>query len=83
MKKVREGYKMTEIGEIPKEWEVKKLGDVVEVMKTSGENVLTKVLSITDEDGNEMDSCPHPKQKIYVEFDKVVNVYDLIRMRES
>ena len=32
MKKVREGYKMTEIGEIPKEWEVKKLGDVVEVI---------------------------------------------------
>ena len=32
MKKVREGYKMTEIGEIPKEWKVKKLGDVVEVI---------------------------------------------------
>ena len=32
MKKVKEGYKMTEIGEIPKEWEVKKLGDVVEVI---------------------------------------------------
>lgn len=28
MKKVREGYKMTELGEIPEEWEVKKLGEV-------------------------------------------------------
>lgn len=28
MKKVREGYKMTELGEIPEEWEVKKLKDL-------------------------------------------------------
>ena len=28
MKKVREGYKMTEIGEIPSEWKVKKLGEI-------------------------------------------------------
>ena len=28
MKKVREGYKITEFGEIPSEWEVKKLKDL-------------------------------------------------------
>ncbi|MCX7884452.1 MAG: restriction endonuclease subunit S [Caloramator sp.] len=28
MKKAREGYKITEIGEIPQEWEVKRLGEV-------------------------------------------------------
>lgn len=28
MKKVKEGYKMTEIGEIPSEWKVKKLGEI-------------------------------------------------------
>lgn len=28
MKKVRDGYKMTDLGEIPEEWEVKKLGDI-------------------------------------------------------
>lgn len=28
MKKVREGYKITELGEIPSEWEVKKLGEI-------------------------------------------------------
>ena len=28
MNKVREGYKMTELGEIPEDWEVKKLKDL-------------------------------------------------------
>lgn len=31
MKKAREGYKLTEIGEISKEWEVKKLGEVIQI----------------------------------------------------
>ncbi|MBM6837044.1 restriction endonuclease subunit S, partial [Clostridium saudiense] len=38
MKKVREGYKMTEIGEIPSEWEVKKLKEVLEVLKDGTHN---------------------------------------------
>ena len=29
MQKVKEGYKMTELGEIPEDWEVKSLGDVL------------------------------------------------------
>lgn len=32
MKKVREGYKMTELGEIPEEWEVRQLEDVCEIL---------------------------------------------------
>ena len=28
VKKIREGYKITELGEIPEEWEVKKLEDL-------------------------------------------------------
>ena len=30
-KEVREGYKMTELGEIPEEWEVKKLKDIANI----------------------------------------------------
>lgn len=59
------------------------VGDEVEVMKTNGENLITKVVYIKDEEGNSMESCPHPKQKIYVKFDKVVSVNELIRMKES
>ncbi|WDC83727.1 restriction endonuclease subunit S [Caloramator sp. mosi_1] len=32
MKKAREGYKMTEIGEIPKEWELLKLKEIGEII---------------------------------------------------
>jgi type I restriction enzyme S subunit len=38
MKKAREGYKLTEIGEIPKEWEVKKLGEVTKLIKDGTHN---------------------------------------------
>lgn len=34
-KEVREGYKMTELGEIPKEWNIKRIGDITEI-KTGG-----------------------------------------------
>jgi len=58
------------------------VGDVVEVMKNNGDNVSTKVEKIYDEDYNEMESCPHPKQKIYVKFDKELSINDLIRIKE-
>lgn len=31
VKKVREGYKITELGEIPEEWKVKRIGDVAKI----------------------------------------------------
>lgn len=41
MKKVREGYKMTEIGEIPEDWEVKSIKEVADVVSggTPSKNV--------------------------------------------
>lgn len=38
VKKVREGYKMTELGEIPEEWEVKKLNEVTKLIKDGTHN---------------------------------------------
>ncbi len=55
------------------------VGDTVEVMKPSGENVEAKVLAIRDGEGNLMESCPHPKQEIFVQFDQEIEVFDLIR----
>ena len=57
------------------------VGDEVEVMRKNGENIVATVLSIKDEEGNSMDSCPHPKQKIYVEFSCEVEEFDLIRQK--
>ena len=59
------------------------VGDRLEVMKPSGENFYVNVISIRDEDGNEQESCPHPKQKLYAEFDKELEVYDILRREEE
>ncbi len=58
------------------------LGDVIEVMKPDGRNIPVAVRRITDEEGNDMESCPHPKQKIYVDFGQELEVYDLLRVKE-
>lgn len=55
------------------------VGDMVEVMKPDGENLSVKVLAIQDEEGNSMESCPHPQQRIYVKFDGLVEADNLVR----
>ena len=42
------------------------VGDILQVMLYSGENLLVKVAGIKDEYGHSMDSAPHPKQKLTV-----------------
>lgn len=58
------------------------VGDVLEVMKPSGENVEARVLKIVDEDGNALESCPHPKQKIWVDLGVCLNPFDILRRKE-
>lgn len=58
------------------------VGDEVEIMKPNGENLIVTVKQITDEEGNDMESCPHPKQKIFVDFGVKLEEYDLIRKKE-
>lgn len=55
------------------------VGDVIEIMKPQGENVNATVLAITDEEGNAMDSCPHPQQKLRIKLDFEAEKYDLLR----
>lgn len=55
------------------------VGDTAEVMKPSGENVAVTVLAIRDAQGMAMESCPHPKQEIFVRFDKELFAFDLVR----
>ncbi len=59
------------------------VGDFVEVMKKNGENVMTTVLSMHDEEGNAMTSCPHPQQKVFVKFSEIPEAFDLIRQKEE
>ncbi|MFJ7371418.1 restriction endonuclease subunit S [Lysinibacillus sp. NPDC098008] len=50
MSEVREGYKMTELGEIPSEWEVKTTGELFENVSKKGFETLP-VLSVTQDNG--------------------------------
>ncbi|MCH5266956.1 MAG: U32 family peptidase [Lachnospiraceae bacterium] len=57
------------------------VGDRVEIMKPSGENIAVTVENMLDEYGNRMESCPHPKQKIQVLFSRTPDELDLIRVQ--
>ncbi len=58
------------------------VGEELEVMKPNGENLMVIVKRITDEDGNDMESCPHPQQKIFVDLGIELNPFDIIRRKE-
>lgn len=45
------------------------VGDTIELMKKNGDNIFVNILSIKDEDGNEQESAPHPKQRLVVEIE--------------
>ena len=55
------------------------VGDTLEAISPDGSNTEVKVISMQDDKGNEMESCPHPKQMIFVEFDKRLKEFDILR----
>lgn len=55
------------------------VGDVIEIMKPDGRNVRAKVLSMCNEDGEAVESCPHSKQVLYAELSEQVEKYDIMR----
>lgn len=59
------------------------VGETIEVMKPDGENVTVTVKSIRDQDGNEMESAPHPKQVLYLDLGQPLAKYDILRRQEK
>ena len=59
------------------------VGEQIEVMKPDGDNVLVTVKRLVDEEGNEMESCPHPKQVFYVDLGMELDEYDILRREEE
>ncbi|MBR5357430.1 MAG: U32 family peptidase [Lachnospiraceae bacterium] len=57
------------------------VGDEIEIMKPNGENEKVKVLSIQDEEGNEMEYCPHSRQKLCITLSKPAATYDILRVK--
>lgn len=59
------------------------VGETVEIIKPNGDTIETIVRRIVDDQGNDMESCPHPQQLIYVDFGSELEIYDMIRRRED
>ena len=51
-------------------------------MKPDGENRVVTVKAIYDEEGNSMDSAPHPKQKLWIDLGTEMDRFDILRRRE-
>jgi len=58
------------------------VGETIEVMKPNGDNIEVVVRRITDEDGRDCESAPHPKQQLYIELDCKLDMYDILRRAE-
>ena len=56
------------------------VGDMIEIMKPNGTNIPVVVLAMYDDQGQEVESCPHSKQVIDVHLSAVPEVYDILRV---
>lgn len=58
------------------------VGECIEVMKPDGANITVTVQRIVDEEGNDMESAPHPKQVLYIDLGQPLAMYDILRRKE-
>lgn len=59
------------------------VGEEIQVMKPNGDNVPVTVRRIVDEFGKDMESCPHPKQKLRIDLGVELDQYDILRRKEE
>ncbi len=59
------------------------IGEEIEVMKPDGRNITATVLSLKNEKGESILSCPHPKQRIFVNLGIVLEEFYLLRRKEG
>ncbi|MCH5257239.1 MAG: U32 family peptidase [Lachnospiraceae bacterium] len=57
------------------------VGDEIEIMKPDGNNIPVRVLAMYDEEGKEVESCPHSKQIIDVKLSQSPEQYDILRVK--
>lgn len=58
------------------------VGEQIEIMKPNGDNIEVTVQRIVNEDGQEQESAPHPKQVLYVNLGCEAQRYDILRRRD-
>ncbi len=59
------------------------VGEQIEVMKPDGRNLPVTVRAIVDEEGNFLESAPHPKQVLYLDLGQSLDQYDILRRQEE
>lgn len=59
------------------------VGQSIEVMKPNGENIEVVVKRITDEEGQEMENAPHPKQVLFIDLGVELEEFDILRVKED
>lgn len=59
------------------------VGDEIEVMRCDGTVHNVTVRKMTDDAGNEIESCPHPGQMIYIDAGMELSEYDMMRKRSD
>ena len=57
------------------------VGETVEIVKPSGENLTAVVESISDLDGREQESAPHARQELSVKLSRRPEKYDILRKK--
>ncbi len=58
-------------------------GDEIEIMKPDGRNIAVRVLSLTTQEGEEMESAPHPRQALWVKLSEQGEKFDLLRVKKK
>ncbi|MGI6007920.1 MAG: peptidase U32 family protein [Ruminococcus sp.] len=58
-------------------------GEEIEVMKPDGRNIRTIVKGIYDDEGNAMESAPHPQQSLWIDLGMSPDRFDLLRREEA
>jgi len=59
------------------------VGETIEIMKPNGDNIEVQVLGIKNEEGEDMESCPHPKQKLFIKLNVTPDEFDILRRKEA
>ncbi len=59
------------------------VGDTIELMKPDGSNIRTAVLSMHNDEGEAVESCPHAMQIVYVELADKPEPYDIMRVEAA
>ena len=59
------------------------VGDTIEIMKPDGTNVPVTVEAMYTDDGESVDSAPHPKQVLWIKLSMPPQEFDLLRQKNA